>query len=433
MKQLQMNRFKLRAVGSAVLAAGLLLAAACGSDDGGDDGQVELRFTWWGNNERAEATRQVIAAFEDANPDITVTGETGDFNAYFDRLATEVAAGNAPDVITMGGAYPGEYGGRGALLDLETVSDDLRTDLIDPSALSNGVFDGTLYGMPSGVNTYAMVADPTMFEDAGVDMPDDDTWTWDDFIRIAEELAAGLPDDSYALQDPTAAETLAVYAGQRGENFYTPEGGLGITEQTLTDWWTMTTGLRDSGATPSASLTSELSTQSGPEQTLIGRGQAAMQFEWSNQLTALREASGRPLVLLKVPGESAGVAPGMWVQASQLYTISANTEHPEESARLVDFLVNSTEAGEIILTDRGIPSNRDVLDAIGPSLSEDQQEQAEFLAEVLPAAAELVVGPVGSTETPGILDRLNAEVLFDRMSPAEAAGQSIDEITVAIS
>lgn len=432
--RMQMNRFKWRVAGSAMLAVGMLVATACGSDDGGGDGgPVELRFTWWGNNERAEATRQVIEAFEAANPDITVTGETGDFNAYFDRLATEVAAGNAPDVITMGGAYPGEYGGRGALLDLETVSDVLRTDLIDQSALSNGVFEGTLYGVPSGVNTYAMVADPTVFDEAGVAMPDDDTWTWDDFVQIAEELAAGLPEDSYALPDPTAAETLAVFSGQRGESFYTPEGGLGITEQTFTDWWTMTTRLRDAGATPSASLTSELATQSGPEQTLVGRGQAAMQFEWSNQLTALREASGRPLVLLKVPGESNAVAPGMWVQASQLYTIGATTDHPEESAKLVDFLINSPEAGEIILTDRGIPSNRDVLAAIQPSLSEDQQEQAEFLAEVLPAAAELVIGPVGSTETPGILDRLNAEVLFDRMSPADAAGRSIDEITVAIS
>jgi multiple sugar transport system substrate-binding protein len=415
------------------LCAVILVAAGCGSGEEGGDGRIELRFSWWGNNERAEATEQAIAAFEAANPGITVTGETSDFNAYFDRLALQVASDEAPDVITMGGAYPSEYGGRGALLDLATVSDVLRTEGIDQAALSNGVFDGTRYGVPTGVNTYAMVADPTWFEAAGLAVPDDETWTWDEFIRIAEELAAGLPEDTYALPDPTAAETLALFAGQRGESFYTPEGGLGITAATLTDWWTATTRLRDSGATPPADLTAELATQSGPEQTLMGRGQAAMQFEWSNQLTALREASGRPLVLLEVPGESAGVGPGMWVQASQLYTISAGTEHPEEAARLVDFLINNEEAGKIILTDRGIPSNRDVLAAIQPSLSDEQRAEAGFVAEVLPAAAELVVGPVGSTETPGILDRLNEEVLFDRMSPAEAAGQTIDEITVAIS
>lgn len=421
-----------RGGGAALMILGLLVTAGCGdSGGGGGDGQVELRFAWWGNNERAAATEQVIAAFEAEHPDIDVTGESSDFDAYFDKLATEVAGGNAPDVITMGGAYPGEYGGRGALLDLATVSEFLPTGNIDESALSNGVFDGTLYGVPTGVNTYGLVVDPTLFDEAGVALPDDDTWGWDDFVRTAEDLAAGLPEGTYALTDPTAAETLSVFSAQRGESFYTAEGQLGITEATFTDWWTMTLGLRDN-ATPDASMTAELAGQPGPEQTLIGRGLAAMQFDWSNQLTALREASGRPLELLRVPGEDGAAMPGMWVQASQLYTINADTDHPEEAARLVDFLINSEEAAGFILTDRGIPSNPDVLAAIQPQLSEDEQLQSDFLAEVLPLAGDLIVGPVGSTETPGIVDRLNAEVLFDRKSPAEAATEAVSEIEVAI-
>lgn len=420
---------------AAIMAAALAATAACSDDGGetGEDGRIEIRFSWWGNDERAADTERMIQIFEEQHPDIDVIGESSDFNAYFDKLATEVAAGRPPDVITMGGAYPGEYGSRGALLDLSTVSDVLRTDNIEESALGNGVFDGVQYGIPTGVNTYALVVNPNLFEAAGVELPDDDNWTWDDFVAIANQLARNLPDDHYALPDPTAAETLELFSLQRGEGLYTPEGGVAISEQSFIDWWTMTLGLRDSGATPDAALTAELEGQPGPEQTLMGRGLAAMQFDWSNQLPALRSASGEPLRLIRVPGESSGVQPAMWLQASQLYTISSASEHPREAAMLVDFLVNSPEAGRIVLTDRGVPANSEVLDAILPELDEGQSATAEFIARVLPTAGRpLVIGPVGSTETPLIIDRYNAEVLFDRMTPAEAASQALSEIRAAI-
>ncbi|MBE0010014.1 extracellular solute-binding protein [Arthrobacter sp. AET 35A] len=108
-------------------AAALMLGiSACGGSSGDEEGgDVELRFSWWGSTERAEITQQAIDLFEEQNPGITVRPEYTDFDAYFDRLATTVAGRDAPDVITLGGAYPREYGDRGALLDLDEVSETL--------------------------------------------------------------------------------------------------------------------------------------------------------------------------------------------------------------------------------------------------------------------------------------------------------------------
>ncbi|GAA5064246.1 multiple sugar transport system substrate-binding protein [Thermocatellispora tengchongensis] len=424
----------LRRLGALGLAGALLAAtAACGGSSGGDDGTVELRFSWWGNNDRAAATQKVIDAFQKQNPGIKVTGSFADFNAYFDRLATEVASGDAPDVITLGGAYPREYGDRGALLDLATVKDVLKTDKIDKAALGNGNFGDTQYGVPSGVNAIGVVVDPVVFEKAGVELPDDETWTWDDFKRIAKEIAAKSPKGTFGLADPTKTDMLDIFSRQRGEALYTADGKVGISEQTLIDWWNMTLELRDSGATPSASQTAELITQPAPEQSLIGRGLAGMQFDWSNQIGALRKASGHPLRLMRVPGETGAKQPGSWLQASQLYTINAKTEHPKEAAKFVDFLVNSPEAGKIILTDRGIPSNSDVRTAIEPGLDEDQKVQVDYISGLTPKAGPpLVIGPTGSTDTPHILDRVNAEVLFNRLKPADAAKEFISQVTAAI-
>lgn len=86
--------------------------AACGPNVTGG-GQAEgdsssLRFSWWGNTERAATTEQVIDLFLEKNPEVTISAEPGDISGYFDKLATSVAAGDAPDVMTMGGAYPAE-------------------------------------------------------------------------------------------------------------------------------------------------------------------------------------------------------------------------------------------------------------------------------------------------------------------------------------
>lgn len=421
---------------AAVCLVGALLAAGCGggSSGGGEgSGPVELRFSWWGNQDRANTTQKVIDAFQQANPNIRVKGEFADFNGYFDKLATQVAGGDAPDVITLGGAYPREYGDRGALLDLATVSDVLKTDKIGEAALKNGNFNNVQYGVPTGVNAIGLIVNPSVFEKAGVAPPNAETWTWDDFTTAAKDLAKKLPKGSYAINDPTRTDTLDLFSRQRGESLYTPDGKVGISKQTLVDWWTMTLELRDAGATPPASTTAELMTQPAPEQSLMGRNLSAMQFDWSNQLTALRKASGGELGIVRAPGETGGRQPGLWLQASQLYTINARSEHPKEAAKFVDFLVNGPEAGKLILNDRGISANSDVRAAVAPLLAPEDADQVKYIDELTPKAGPpLVIGPAGSADAWRILDRVNAEVLFNRIKPDQAADEFIKQLGQAI-
>ncbi|WP_129669084.1 ABC transporter substrate-binding protein, partial [Phytoactinopolyspora endophytica] len=179
---------------AAVAAAPTLSLMACGRDGStaGGDGPVELRYAFWGGDDRAQMTQEMIDEFESENSDVDIKPDYSDFGAYWDKLATSVAAGDAPDIITMGGAYPSEYAGRGSLLDLSRVDGLISTDAIDSAILDNGVIDGSLYALPTGMNTYAVVANRALFEEAGVDFPDDASWTWDDFVEICVELGQAL-------------------------------------------------------------------------------------------------------------------------------------------------------------------------------------------------------------------------------------------------
>ncbi|UFU07197.1 ABC transporter substrate-binding protein [Ruania halotolerans] len=419
--------------------AGILALGACSqgsADTDADEGDVTIRFAWWGNDERAEITNAAVDAFEAANPDITVETEFIDFNSYFDRLATATAGGDAPDVITMGGAYPREYGDRGALLDLAEVSQWLDLSVLDESALANGYFSETQYGVPTGANTFGAIINRDIFEEAGIALPDEESWTWDEFADLAVQLSDATDSDTYGAEDPTAADMLDAYLYQRtGQGLYTEDGTLAAPAEVITDWFTLTTQLRDTGGTPSASLTSELSTQTAPEQSLLGQGRAAIGFGWSNSIGALRDASGDDIVLARLPGDTGEHGSGMWLQASQLYTISSGTEHPEAAARLVDFLVGSTEAAEHIGTDRGIPSNPEIREFLAAEgLEENTQIEFDFIERVSGFVdGHFVIGPTGSTETALIVDRLNDQILFEQITPEQAGQQFVDEVTAAIS
>jgi multiple sugar transport system substrate-binding protein len=99
----------------------------------------------------------------------------------------------------------------------------------------------------------------------------------------------------------------------------------------------------------------------------------------------------------------------------------------------VDFLLNSEEAAKIMLTDRGLPANTDVREAIMGDLSPTDQKVADFMADI---EDEIVdnpsVPPHGSAELADIMERINTEVLFERITPEEAATQFIDEVNAAI-
>jgi len=418
----------------AVLSAAALLAVTAGcsspSSNKAEDGPVEIRFSWWGNAGRADLTNKAIAEFEAANPNIKVKPEYGDISGYFDKLATQMAANDAPDVITMGGAYPAEYANRGALLDLTKVQGSLDLSKIDQGALENGQVKGKQYGVSTGANALAIVVNPAVFKAAGVPLPDDSTWSWDDFARIAGDITAKSPKGTYGTATVLTHDSLDAFARQRGESLYTQDGQLGLSKQTVQDYFDYSLKLSESGAAPSASETVEKLNVS-TEQTLMGMGKAGMMLTWSNSLTALSKASGADLKLLKLPGEKP--TPGIWLQSSQFYTISARSKHTDAAAKLVNFLVNNPAAAKIIQSDRGIPGNSEMRGAIQDLLTPQGKVEAEYINQIGKMDfAPTYIGPTGSTAVSEITARINTDVLFKRLTPEKAAEQWLSESKAAI-
>ncbi len=425
------RRFPAAALAVAVVGGAL---AACAqdppnaADDAAEDdgGPVELRFAWWGADLRNELTQEAIEAFEAEHPDITVNPEFSDWSAYWDRLATTGAANDLPDVIQMDEKYLRTYADQGSLLDLYSL-EGLSTDDIDPTVLGSGEVDGELFGLVTSVNTYSVIANADLLAEAGLEPPEDESWTWDDLAEMSQQVSDEV-DGAVGTQYLGDGDSqLQIWAKQHGETLWTDDGELGASRATLASFWQYLLDLTESGAANPASTAQE-QINSGQEASGTATNQAAFGTWWSNQYRALTSSSGQELVLLRPPLPTGSGDRGTYNKPSMFWSVSAGTAHPEEAAMFVDFLTNSTEAGEILLAERGVPSNLTVREEITGELTAEDQEVVSFLDEVSGEVGDPPpLTPAGASDIEPLVQRLTFEVLFGRASPEEAADQFVAE------
>ncbi|NEE01856.1 ABC transporter substrate-binding protein [Phytoactinopolyspora halotolerans] len=425
------RRFLLTA--AAGLAGTAVLLAACGgSDDTSSPGEgedVTLRFTWWGSDVRHQATQEMIDAFEAEHPNITIEPEFGEWSTYWDKLATQVAANDAPDIIQMDELYLREYAGRNALLDL-SAEEALDTSAYDEATLATGEFDGGLYGLSAGVNSLSIFANQSIFDEAGVELPDDETWTWEEYAELAAEITDNTPDGVYGSAAFGQNESLfTIWARQHGESLYS-ENDIAFSPETLASFFEPTLAMQETGAVPPASSTVEDFTIA-LDQNLLATNKVAMGFAWSNQLHAYTEASGEEMVLLRMPSQTgSSTENGAFYKSSMFWSVSSRTEHPEEAAMFLDFIVNSQEAGEILLAERAVPPNGAIREAITDQLSEADAQAVAYIEDIADEIGDAPAPPpVGAADTQQVFQRYASEILFERMSPQDGAEGFADELS----
>ncbi|MBE1515034.1 ABC transporter substrate-binding protein [Nesterenkonia halotolerans] len=419
---MRIKKFTKLAAATTIGALALTSCGGGGDAEGTEEDPVELRFAWWGSEDRNASTQEIIEAFEEENPGITVEGSYNDWTGYQDQLATQVASGDGPDIVQLDDEFISEYADRGSLLELT----DVDTSNIDPAVVEGGQADGTQYAIPTGVNALVMMANPQLFEEAGVEIPDDTTWTWDDYLEISETIHE--ETGAYGTNKPVA-QTMMIWLRQHDKSMFTEDGGIGFNEEDAEEYFTLLSDMMDSNALASASeLVEEES--ANLEAALIATNQAAMGMSWTNQLPVMSEASGNDLIPLRFPSPTGNVEDnGLWFKNTMLVAATASTDYPEEAQMFIDFMVNSEEAGQANLMDRGLPSNADVRESVIEQVEGQDLVAAEFVADLDGEITDSeVLPPVGFTGISDALTNRQQDVYFDRATPAEAAESFVTEV-----
>lgn len=394
------------------------------------DSPIVIEYGWWGSPEKDAAISAAIESFEAANPDIKVEGESSPWDGYWDKLATVTAGGDAPDVIHMSERFILEYGERGALADLEEL-EDLELGALDEKIVDLGrADDSTLYAVPAGLNSFVLAANVGLFEKAGVELPDDSTWTWDDFYAASDAVstALGIPGADYGAK----IEAFKPWVHQAGQTMYNDDGtGPGFSRHVLVSFLEHILEVRDNGGMSPDQHSESLGLP--VEASLWATEQLALSWTYSNSLGEQAAVSDADMRLMRIPSETGSAADaGMYYRGSEFYSISATAspEEQEAAAKFVNFMVNEAEGVKSVGMTMGVPPNTALVEQISSGLSEVDSHVLDFITGL---EADLTVpspgpSPVGSGNLQGIFDRDILELLYDRLTVDEAADRIIEAI-----
>jgi len=208
-----------------VVVASLLLVACGGAKTpAAAETPAEISMMMWGDPAELEVWKQIVADFHQANPNITVNVDVSDWDSYWTKLKTLLAAGTPPDVFAMDAPLYLDYQSRGVLLNLQPYLDQ-NPDMLKgvyPQTLEAYKTPDGMFGLPRDFQTIALFYNKDMFDAAGLAYPTAD-WTYDDLRAAAKKMTLDKNGDGkidqfgYSLDlwdfEPGMSEIIWSYGG----------------------------------------------------------------------------------------------------------------------------------------------------------------------------------------------------------------------------
>ncbi|OMF36984.1 ABC transporter substrate-binding protein [Paenibacillus sp. FSL H8-0548] len=404
---------------------------AAGGTDAGNAKQVELRIMWWGDQKRADITNEALKVFQEKNPTIKVVGEFAPSTGYFDKLNTQLASGTAPDIFFLGGNVV-DYANKEVLLDLTPYIDkELDLSDMDQSMVKYGTIGGKLLHISAGANARGVVVNKTLFDKAGIPVPQDG-WNWEDFARISKEVSDKLGNGIYGTYN-MSIDGMDIGLKQQGKQLYDlDKGTLGFEEADALQWFNYWDATVNAGGV----VSSELHVSNPPGDTsksLVVTGKVAMSLIPSNQLAALQGLTQDELIMVQLPRGEKGT--GVVFESSQGLSGYAKTKHPNEVATLLSFFINDPDVAKILGNDRGVPvtsANRTVLEGQANAVEKIVYDYTSRVSEATKSEPFAVsYNPPGFSEYSKLADSTMYEIGFGRKS-VEQAVKDFYEGTVKI-
>jgi len=409
-------------IACALVALGMLAAAAA---------QVELRITWYDDGNEGMVLRDLLDRFEAANPDITIVIDTVPYAAGIQQsLPLQLASGDGPDlarVTDLGGLM--QY-----YLDLSPYLGDTAYwetnfgPFLDWMRPAGGT---AIPGFMTQLTVTGPFVNKTLFDQAGVALPTGPT-TWPEWAALSRQVAEATGTPHAMVMDRTG-HRLAGPAVSQGAKFFDADGnpalddeGLRAMLQLMIDWHA------DGTMNPDVWIGSQGSYAAGNEAFVNGQVVLYMSGSW--QVGQFNNLIGDGFDWVVIPNPCGPAACTGMPGGAALVGI-ADTEHPEEVARVMEYLVQEDVMAEFYGRTLFIPGHLG-LAASGVDFDTDSTSAANALSvfasqvPVLdPLAYRLQAYRFNTTLFNAMRDRL-AQVLVGELTLDEAIARmqaDIDE------
>ena len=277
-----------------------------------------------------EPVEEMIAQFEAQHPDITVQLESVGWGDAYQKIATDVLAGNAADVMYIGARWIPAFSQLGGILPLEEFADEAKLATFPDALLSGHHFQDTLYALPVAFSTKVLYYRTDLIEEAPT--------TWEELLAEAQRVTE--ETDAFGIGIPGAAHVGTVqhfqkFLHQAGGAFFDEEGNVALETPEALEALEFYTGLYlDHGVTPNPI---EFNREELP--TLFAEGRIAMHINgpWARTIMGLEPDNERaPYAVVVLPcHERCGGTLG-----ADSLVIAADSPNAEAAYTFIDYMTS---------------------------------------------------------------------------------------------
>jgi alpha-1,4-digalacturonate transport system substrate-binding protein len=415
----------MRAATSVITTAALVLLTSVGLSVAA--GATTLRMTWYSDGNEGEVMADLLKRFQEQNKDIEVVLDQVPFKAINETLPVQLASGEGPDlarITDMGG--------------LSRYALDLRPYLKDPAYWEANFGPFLAWMRPAGDTTaipgfmtQLTVTGPfinkTLFEQAGIAMPGEKA-TWEDWAKAVKDVATKVQAPFPLALDRSGHRFYAVAISQ-GTKVFGANGepdvvddGFKRAAQLVYDWhkrgvmskeiWGSVAGTAYRGANDEFKNAQVVMYLSGSWQTAQFAKTIGNDFDW----VAVPNPCG-PGGCSSMPGGAALVA-------------FKSTKHPQEVARLMDYLASEPVLAEFYSRSLFVPGHLGLAKK-GVDYPSASPEAAAALKVFGRSANE--ISPVAYRTQGYVNSRIIFNAVISRLGQAVSGETTLDEAYKRIS
>jgi len=422
MRDLSRRSF-LIAVGAAAGAGVLASCSGVAGGGAGTSGTRTLRYAFWGNNVRQQNYQKAFDVIE-GELDLSLKVEFADYDAYQERMTTQMSAGNVADIFWVPSPHVMTYYANDLYRPLEGIdsidlSDYSETDLRDFQLA------GELNTMPFGIFVPVVRYNSTFAGEDGVQLPQD--WDWDWLAEFATDYSKNNPHDRRALSySPDHDLSFEGWLRQHGEQLWTEDGKRGFTQDGLASWVEWWENLRNAGATTSVSEQDGVA----PSWEDVG-DRCLMWFGNSNHI--VDDSTMYPdyeFKLMHQPVARDAQAGHQYLYFPRMAVYQgADDERAELAGEVIAYCTSNVEMPKTVGLTMGVPPNPRVAQEYQELASPVEQEMLRVTAEARQADRRpRYEAPPGTSAWRSVFTRTIEEIAVGGTSISDATAAMIAEI-----
>ncbi|MDF2484202.1 MAG: extracellular solute-binding protein [Herbinix sp.] len=322
---------------------------------------VTIKFSWWGGDTRHEATMKAVEKFMETYDWITVETQYGAWTGWEESMATAFATQTAPDVNQVNWNWITSFSSDGsAFKNLNDYSGTIALDGFNKTALEQCTVAGELQAVPVSMTGRIFYWNKATFDKAGIATPT----TLEELYAAGETFKTVLGEDFYpiALGEYDRMILMVYYLESVYGKPWVVDNQLQYTKEEVQVGLEFIKSLEDKHVTPSIETILGDGAESLDKNPKWMEGKYAGIFEWDSSASKFMSAlaEGQEFIVGDFLADM-GPNRGGYSKVSLAFAISENTQYPEESAMLINFLLNEEAGVELMASERGIPLNETAL------------------------------------------------------------------------